>query len=192
MNVRMTVLLVALLAGCGGGGSSSTGSEGSTSSGSGGEVSGENEGFDNEGFESGEPSVDHGSGSARELLGVHPPPRPFDDLSHEEQEMWMVSNVLPIAAEDFRAYDANRYAQVDCATCHGDNAEANHYEMPTNAIPPLPTPGSDAWNRMSQGRAFQFMAETVVPTMATLLGEQPFNPETHQGFGCFDCHTQLH
>jgi hypothetical protein len=27
-----------------------------------------------------------------------------------------------------------------------------------------------------------------VPKMAGLLGEEPYNPETGKGFGCFSCH----
>lgn len=55
-------------------------------------------GFDNEGFESGDPQIQHGTASAREPLGVHPPATPWHDMTHEQQVDWMVSNVLPIAA----------------------------------------------------------------------------------------------
>jgi hypothetical protein len=30
----------------------------------------------------------------------------------------------------------------------------------------------------------------VEPQMASLLGEEPFDPKTKQGFSCFRCHTQ--
>jgi hypothetical protein len=36
----------------------------------------------------------------------------------------------------------------------------------------------------------KFMGERVVPEMAKLLHEEPYNPETHQGFGCFHCHVK--
>jgi hypothetical protein len=34
------------------------------------------------------------------------------------------------------------------------------------------------------------MAKQVVPTVAGLLGEQPYDPKTQQGFGCLECHTK--
>lgn len=178
--------------GCGGGGGSSEGggSGGQQASG-GGEVAGETEGFDMEGFENeGDPQVDHGTQSARELLGVHPPPTDFDEMSHDDQVYWMVSNVLPIAAEDFRGYDAERFGTTTCALCHGDNAEEVHYEMPSPQLPRLPAPGSPQWTQMQGGPAYAFMNDVVTPTMATLIGEERYSQEHPDGFGCFGCHTQ--
>lgn len=183
------VLALAGAVGCGGGNSQSGSSESNGQGSSGQEVAGENEGFDNEGFDNtGDPQVQH-AGNARELLGVHAPPSPWDDMTHEAQEEWMVGQVLPIAAQDFATYDADRYSAVTCATCHGSNAEAVHYEMPTSQLPPLPTPGSPDWERMSHTPAFTFMHEVVTPTMAAQLGEEPYNTATNSGFGCFGCHT---
>ncbi|GAB4195718.1 MAG: hypothetical protein OHK0013_02200 [Sandaracinaceae bacterium] len=177
------------MVGCGGG-SAPQGSGDGTQQASGGEVAGETEGFDMEGFEQTEPTIDHGTQSARQLLGVNPPPRPWHQMSHDEQVYWMVSNVLPIAAEDFRAYDAERYATVTCETCHGENPEAVHYELPIASLPRLPAPGSPQWQQMQQSSAYAFMNDVVTPTMATLLGEERWSPQNTDGFGCFECHTQ--
>ena len=176
-------------AGCGGGGSQQETGGGEQASG-GGEVAGESEGFDMEGFEEGDPEVNHGSQSARELLGVHPPPTPFDQMTHDDQVYWMVSNVLPIAAEDFRGYDAERFGTSTCALCHGDNAEEVHYEMPSAQLPRLPAPGSPQWTQMQSSPAYAFMNDVVTPTMATLIGEERYSQEHQDGFGCFGCHTQ--
>jgi hypothetical protein len=175
--------------GCGGGSQQGAGEGGGQASG-GGEVAGETEGFDMEGFEQGDPTVDHGSQSARQLLGVHPPPQPWAQMSHDDQVYWMVSNVLPIAAEDFRTYDAERFSQVTCETCHGENAEAEHYEMPSALLPRLPAPGSPQWQQMQQSPGYAFMNDVVTPTMATLIGEERYSAEHPDGFGCFECHTQ--
>jgi hypothetical protein len=35
----------------------------------------------------------------------------------------------------------------------------------------------------------KFMGEQVVPAMATAMGEPPFDPATHKGFGCGGCHA---
>ncbi len=34
----------------------------------------------------------------------------------------------------------------------------------------------------------QVMASEVIPAMAALLGQEPFNAETGEGFGCGGCH----
>ena len=182
------VLALAGAVGCGGGNAQTHGSESNGSSGQ--EVAGENEGFDNEGFENtGDPQLQHGTASARELLGVHAPATPWHDMTHDQRVDWMVSNVLPIAAEDFSHYDADRYSSVTCETCHGSNAAAVEYELPTTQLPVLPRPGTPDWERMSQTPVFTFMHDVVTPTMATLVGEELYNPATNSGFGCFECHT---
>lgn len=198
MTKRLGWFVIACaLGGLGCGGADSGASGGSTGGGStgqasgGGEVAGETEGFDMEGFEdSGEPQVDHGTQSARQLLGVRPPPMEFDEMSHDDQVYWMVSNVLPIAAEDFRGYDSERFATATCALCHGENAEDADYEMPSAQLPRLPAPGSPQWTQMQGGRAYAFMNDVVTPTMATLIGEERYSQEHPDGFGCFGCHTQ--
>jgi hypothetical protein len=166
------------LGGCGGGGSSGSGGGGATS---GQETAGETEGFD-EGFDDSEPTVDHGTGSARELLGVNPPPTPWDSMSHADQEMYMVGYVLPIHAEMFREHDATRYARMECATCHGDDGAERGYEMPSRSLPPLPAEGTPAWNAAQQRnpRGWAFMTDHVLPTIRTQLGENDMT--------CFGCH----
>lgn len=182
-------ILALTLTACGGGTSSSeTASNESTS---GGETDNETEGFDMEGFEQADsPTVDHGSQSARELIGIHPPETPWEEMSDEEQEWYMIGTVLPIHSEIFAEYDHDRYAQFQCTHCHGDDGAERHYAMPSRYLPALPTPGSERWTAMEQGnpRLYQFMAETVTPTMATQLGVQPYDPATGEGFGCFGCH----
>lgn len=193
MTMRLSWCVVACALGalgCGGSGSSGGDGAGGQQA-SGGEVTGETDGFDMDGFDGdGQPQVDHGSQSARALLGVQAPPTPFDRMSHDDQVYWMVSNVLPIAAEDFRAYDAERFASVTCETCHGDNAEAVHYHLPSPQLPRLPAPGSPQWTQMQGGPAWAFMNDVVTPTMATLLGEEHYSEQTPNGFGCFGCHMQ--
>jgi hypothetical protein len=60
--------------------------------------------------------------------------------------------------------------------------------MPSSSLPKLPTELTPVFEKAPE--VAKFMAEQVVPQMAKLLGEQPYNPETHQGFGCFDCHQK--
>lgn len=183
MRIRtsLAILLALSVVACGGGSATSSGGgEGETTSGQ--ETAGELEGFDSEGFESTDPSVDHGTGSARELIGINPPPQPWDSMSESDQEMYMVSTVLPIHAEMFREYDAERYAAFECTTCHGDDAEAEHYEMPSRFLPPLPAEGTAAWTQAQarNPRAWTFMTDHVMPTIRTQIGESEMT--------CFTCH----
>jgi hypothetical protein len=181
---RSLIAIISSLAlgACGGGGGSGGGAEGGASSGQ--ETASELDGFDTEGFDATEPVVDHGQGSARELLGIQPPPEPWASMSYADREMHMVAYVLPIHAELFSQYDAAEYARFDCASCHGDDGPARRYQMPSRSLPPLPPEGSPRWAQASQRnpRAWAFMVDEVLPTMRTQLGQ----PE----LTCFSCHPR--
>lgn len=190
MRSILTLAVVLSLAACGGSSSGSGGGGGTGSSGSETPVaSGEDEGFDDDtGASSDATPIDHGTQSPHELIGVHPPPSPWASMSAEEREWYMVGVFLPIAGESFAHYDASRFTQFECENCHGDDARANHFAMPSRALPPLHAPGTPQWAQMAAGPAYTFMHDTVVPESATLLGEQPESAEHPDGFGCFDCH----
>ncbi|MDQ3036025.1 MAG: hypothetical protein M3Y87_26720 [Myxococcota bacterium] len=183
MRVRLVAIVSLLgLAACGGGSGTESGSgEGS----SGQESEAELEGFDMEGFESDEPTVDHGTGSARELLGIQGPEQPWESMSEADQEMYMVAYVLPIHAELFREHDAEEYSTFECTSCHGDDAEERDYEMPSRYLPSLPAEGTPAWEaaRARKPEAWAFMTDQVLPTMRTQLGE----PE----MTCYACHARI-
>lgn len=193
-SLGSSLVLAFVLAACGGAASSGGGGSGGGTGGggSGSEVAhttdGETDGFDMDGFEHEEPRIEHGTASAIELLGINPPPTPFDEMSREDQEYYMVAFVLPIAAEQFRGYDAERYAAMECATCHGDDAEEHDYAMPSRYLPRLPAMGTPEWTAMTARPAYTFMNETVTPTVRTQLGEPAYDPATGTGFGCYSCH----
>jgi len=111
-------------------------------------------------------------------------------MRHDDQVYWRLSHVLPIAAEDFHGYDAERFPTFTCAGCHGDNAEEVQYELPSAQLPRLPAFGTPQWQQMQGGPAYAFMNDVVTPTMATLIGEERMSAEHPDGFGCFDCHMQ--
>jgi hypothetical protein len=187
MEKVLSISVVLALVACGGGSGGSGGSGGGGTAGDE-EIAGETDGFDMEGFEDTDPTVEHGTASARELIGVTPPPEPWADMTREEREYYMVAAVLPIAAEDFRAYDAERFANLTCASCHGDDGQERGYEMPSRYLPRLPAPGSSEWAAMAERPAYRFMAEVVTPTVRTQLGMPEYDPATGEGFGCFSCH----
>lgn len=115
--------------------------------------------------------------------------REFDDLSREEQVDYMKTIVLPTMHPMFRDWEPDEFQEMTCAACHGKGAQDRTFEMPNPDLPRLPG-GPDGFERLmaEEPEATTFMAQVVVPRMAALLGEKPYDPETKKGFGCFDCH----
>ena len=70
-------------------------------------------------------------------------------------------------------------------------------------VTPLACGVEESWSRLIAARSgagkitsfekkpeiSKFMAEQVVPHMATAMGMKPFDPATKEGFGCGGCHT---
>lgn len=102
----------------------------------------------------------------------------------------MVREVLPRMAALFAEYDRTRYADFDCATCHGGSGPARGYAMPNPDLLPLWPSGTEGQHetvrRYPEG--VRFMFNRVVPTMRALLGQPEYDAETHTGLTCFACH----
>lgn len=121
---------------------------------------------------------------------IQGPPTPWDQMEGHAKGQWMMDHVMPTMGPLFREFDPARYADFNCGTCHGEHARENHFAMPTPELPVLPGPTGDwAAYGAQHERMIQFMGGPVEHTMAALLGEQPYDPATSQGFGCYDCHT---
>lgn len=121
---------------------------------------------------------------------VQGPSTPWDQMDGPAKGHWMMEQVTPTMGALFREFDPARYADFNCGTCHGERARENHFAMPTPELPVLPGPTGDwATYGAQHERMIQFMGGPVEHTMASLLGQQPFDPATSQGFGCYDCHT---
>ncbi len=113
----------------------------------------------------------------------------FDALTKEDKKRFMKEVVMPPMREAFKNFDAEEYGKITCGTCHGTGAKEGHYEMPNPLLERLPQT-SEGFKALAERhpKELAFMKETVSPLMAKLLGEAPYNPETHEGFGCFGCH----
>jgi hypothetical protein len=97
----------------------------------------------------------------------------------------MKTVILPTMGKLFADYDAKRYGDAGCAMCHGKNKQDPHV-----VLPPLTLSGDGFQKLMAAKPAvMKFMTEKVVGTMATSMGDKPFDPATKQGFGCGGCHT---
>jgi hypothetical protein len=112
-------------------------------------------------------------------------------LDFEAKADVMRQRVMPEIGTLFRNFDGEEFAQFTCATCHESNFQEVNFAMPNGLDPLNPTEvGTMAQSSDPHlARYAQFMGADVVPAMAGILGMAPYNPETQQGFGCFNCHA---
>jgi hypothetical protein len=110
-------------------------------------------------------------------------------MSHDQRLELMKTVVMPKMKELFSAFDPKHYSDMKCTTCHGDGVKDKTFKMPNPKLPKLSFTDHFKKHMDKKPEMTKFMMEKVVPEMATLLGTQPFNPETKQGFGCMGCHN---
>jgi len=103
----------------------------------------------------------------------------------------MKTVVVPKMTPVFRELDAEEFAEVKCTTCHGERAKAKNFEMPNPDLPALDPNDGFKIHMDAHPRETRLMMDKVVPEMAAALGEQPYDPQTHKGFGCFECHPKV-
>ncbi|MBL8972968.1 MAG: hypothetical protein JNK56_20440 [Myxococcales bacterium] len=116
----------------------------------------------------------------------------FDDLSKEDQKRFMKEVFVPPMREAFQTFDAKDFEKFTCATCHGAGAKEGRFEMPNPDIERLPqTPEGFAELAKKHPKELEFMKEKVTPLAAKLLNEPLYDPATHKGFGCFECHMAV-
>jgi hypothetical protein len=120
-----------------------------------------------------------------------PGPGDWDKWTHEQKLAYMKSDVMPKMGSLFHDFDAKKYDEPKCALCHGDGVKDGSFTMPNPGLPKLdPTPAGMKALQAKHSKIAGFMMKQVVPTMAQLLAEPPYDPKTHAGFGCMECHTK--
>lgn len=127
------------------------------------------------------------------LLGIKgPADKPWHDMSYSEKEWYMIGNVHPVMRQVFQTFNEKKYEgeKFECTPCHGENPEARKYKMPSPDLSSVPAYGSADWKAMENSRVFKFMSQRVTPSMGKLLGEQPWDPETGEGYSCWGCHPK--
>jgi hypothetical protein len=127
----------------------------------------------------------HAAGSAAGGIGA--PGVPWREKSHDQRMDWMGVEVFPKMKSAFVARDPEGHENFQCQTCHGANMEAVKFEMP-NALFSLSKERTIEAAREYDAGVTEFMLSVVVPKMAALLDQKPYDPATGQGFGCFGCH----
>jgi hypothetical protein len=117
------------------------------------------------------------------------PPAPAHDMwkkdfTKDESVAFMKKNVVPEMEPVFKGYNAKMFDKFSCKTCHGPA-----YKNPHDFLPKLVFKDGKITSFEKKPEISKFMAEQVVPHMATAMGMKPFDPATKEGFGCGGCHT---
>ena len=109
----------------------------------------------------------------------------FSKMTEQQQLQHMKTVIRPTMGKVFADFDAKKYGDFGCATCHGDKKEDPHKVLPKLTL------SGDGFKKLATEKPalMKFMAEQVTPTMAKSMGEAPFDPATHKGFGCGGCHA---
>jgi hypothetical protein len=104
---------------------------------------------------------------------------------------YMKSTVNPKMGALFHDFDAKRYDEPKCVLCHGSGAKDGGFKMPNPELPKLDFSPAGMKAMHTKSKAIvEFMGKQVVPTMAQLLGQPPYDAKTQKGFGCLECHTK--
>jgi mono/diheme cytochrome c family protein len=135
-----------------------------------------------------------GGPSAKPVTTPEAPAPKWKDMNADQRMAFMKSTVLPRAKKLFGDFDPQKYAVVNCHTCHGKGSEDGSFEMPNPDIKALPASEEAyvAWisKDPEAARYTKFMSEQIVPAVAEMLDVKAFDPKTHTGeFSCPACHT---
>ena len=102
----------------------------------------------------------------------------WPEMSESEKSAYMAGVVLPTMRDVFQGYDAERYAEFSCDTCHTSGGD---YSMPSQDLAGYwaegEFPGPDTTDPGAK-----FMHEEVLPKMAGLLDND--SPS------CTGCHIE--
>jgi hypothetical protein len=122
---------------------------------------------------------------AEATAAAAPLPATWKEVHGKDQKAeFMKQKIVPVMGPLFQAYDAKAYGDFDCATCHGPD-----YKNPKRYLAELTFKDGKFEECADEAALCQFMGEKVVPEMAQAMGMPAYNPETHTGFGCGNCHT---
>lgn len=112
-------------------------------------------------------------------------PGPWETLSYDDRNQFMLRLFEPAMRELFVEHDAEAWADFDCESCHGEDPEAIDYAMPVDITPltfdDIPVEDIEDPERRATGL---WMDEEVLPLMAELFEQEM----VLEGASCLDCH----
>lgn len=103
---------------------------------------------------------------------------PYTAMGHTEKKEYMRDVFTPRFAQMFLAFDAKRFPQMKCVTCHGNGARTSEFKMPDEKLPKLPK--SDAAMKkleLKMPAMVKFMRDSVAPLTAQMLGMKEYKCE---------------
>jgi hypothetical protein len=112
----------------------------------------------------------------------------WDKMDHAARMALMKKVVMPTMRAEFAKFNPDKFAKMNCKTCHGAGAMDDSFKMPNPQIWKLPN-SKEGWGK-ADTNFVKFMRFTVKPKMAALLGMKEFDMQTKTGFGCGNCHTE--
>jgi hypothetical protein len=103
---------------------------------------------------------------------------------------WMEQCMVPAIAPIMQGIDAEAYADFTCTHCHGADLGGGTYAMPGGPV--LDWDEAATWpTEYYDGTTLMGPMVEVALTAGELLGYEPFDPGTGEGFGCGGCHDGL-
>lgn len=129
--------------------------------------------------------------------GAAKPARKIDwaRMNKDERKKYMKTVVAPAMKKVFMSFDAKKYANMSCPTCHGEGASEGTFKMPNPDLPKLPQPTDRAGFMALMNKkpdVVKFMGTKVKPKMAELLGLPEWTPGRPMpgAFSCYNCHDK--
>lgn len=107
-----------------------------------------------------------------------------DTMSDGKKAEFMKKKVMPAMSKTFQEFNAEKYKEFSCKTCHG----AVFKPHPVDALPELHLKDGKLAEADEHPEMTKFMGEKVSPQMAEIFGKKPYDPATGEGFGCGGCH----
>lgn len=142
---------------------------------------GEKDGEDSQATDDSQVTDDSGDG------GIDCATDAWADQTADTQGAWMAACVVPEMTTLFQGHDATEFANFGCATCHPGASEGS-FGMPSQES--LDWAGSDYWTAGYFNGDGTGLMERASGQMAAILGYEPFDQSTGEGFGCYGCHQQ--
>ena len=125
---------------------------------------------------------------AKSALNVPDSSINWDKMDHAARMALMKKVVMPTMRAEFQKFNQDKFATMNCKTCHGAGAMDDSFKMPNPQIWKLPN-SREGWAK-ADTNFMKFMRFTVKPKMASLLGLQEWDKDHQDGFGCGNCHTE--
>ncbi len=110
------------------------------------------------------------------------------EMNLEQRKAHMSQVIVPRAGAVFRSWRPEKYQNINCTLCHGQNALKDNFHMPTDHLPRLSGELLLGPEFAKYPETTQLKLDQLVPTMSEALGLKSFSIVTRSGFGCYSCH----